>query len=187
VEPGDTVAQARTLLARHRIRQLPVMRTQRLVGIVTDRDLRSAAPRAKTVGDIMSRKPLVITSTASIDEAARLLRRHKIGALPVVDGTALVGILSASDILDAFVEISGVGETSYRLAIVGAKGSYAAPRVRHAIEQAHGAIHWMHADGRQPGKLHVRLKARNIDDVVVAVEALGFEVETVVAPSRARA
>jgi acetoin utilization protein AcuB len=188
VEPGHSVAGARALLARHKIRHLPVLRAQKLVGIVTDRDLRSAPATAKTVSQIMTRKPLVVIAPgASVDEAARLLRKHRIGAMPVVQGTKVVGVLSASDVLDAFVDISGVGEASYRLCISGAKGRLAARRLRHIVEQQRGDIRWMHPDEHDRSKLHLRLKARNIDDVVTAVEAAGFDVETVIAPPGSRA
>lgn len=186
VKPDLPVDQARALLHRHRIRQLPVMRQERLVGIVTDRDLRGADANATTVADLMTPKPLVIGPNASVDEAARVLTAHKIGALPVVEGNKLVGILASADVLDAFVDLSGVGEPTYRIAISDAKSKPAQRRVRQIIEQQHGEIKWMHADMRDGSKLHVRLKARNIGDVVTALEAEGFNVDSVVAPARSR-
>jgi acetoin utilization protein AcuB len=187
VEPGQPIAQARALLHRHRIRQLPVLRKERLVGIITDRDLRGAATSAETVADVMTAKPMVIDPNASVDEAARQLRARKFGALPVVDGNKLVGILTASDILDAFVDLSGVGEATYRIMISGAKGRQAQQQVRQAITNTHGELKWLHPDSRDPSKLHLRLKARHIDDVVTAIEAVGFEVDALVAPSGSRA
>jgi acetoin utilization protein AcuB len=187
VEPHVPLEQARALLHRHRIRQLPVMRKDRLVGIVTDRDLRGAGGNDKTVADIMSPKPLTVAPTASVDEAARLLSSHKIGALPVLDGGKLVGILSSSDVLDAFVDLSGVGEPTYRMMISGAKGKLAAHRVREIIVGQRGELKWMHPDSADSSKLHLRLRARRIDDITTGLEAAGFNVDAVVAPGRSRA
>ena len=105
VEPQRSAAEVRGLLQRHRIRQLPVMRKGRLVGIVTDRDLRGVRDSKRSVADVMTAKPFVVSPTASVDEAARLLRSYKIGALPVVDG-GVGRIITASDLLDAFVRLS---------------------------------------------------------------------------------
>jgi acetoin utilization protein AcuB len=187
VEPDQTLAQARALLQRHRIRQLPVLRKERLVGIVTDRDLRGAPATAETVADVMSVKPSVIGPTASVDEAARVLRSRKFGALPVVDGGKLVGILSSSDILAAFVDLSGVGEATYRIVVSGAKGRQAHQQVRQAVCNARGELKWLHPDTRDSSKLHLRLKARQIDDVIAAIEAAGYEVDALVAPSGSQA
>jgi len=184
VDPDQTLDEARKLLQRHRIRQLPVLRKQRLVGIITDRDLRSAPATAETIADVMTAKPLVISRDASVDEAARLLRTRKFGALPVVDGGKLVGILTASDILDAFIDLSGVGEATYRIVLCGAKGKQAQDQVRRTVESKHGELKWMHPDGHDASKLHLRLKAPHIDEVVTTLEAAGFDVETVVASSR---
>jgi acetoin utilization protein AcuB len=187
VEPEESLTAARALLHRHRIRQLPVVQKGRLVGIITDRDLRGAGAKDSTVAEFMTPKPMVIGPDASVDEAARVLTAHKIGALPVVEGTKLVGILGSTDILDAFVDLSGVGEATYRIVISNAKGRLAERQVRQVVEQHRGDLKWLHPDTRQPNKLHVRLKARRIDDVVTALEAAGFSVDALVAPARSRA
>jgi len=104
VHPTDTPDAARALLQKHRIRQLPVATGTRLLGIITDRDLRSAPGTTLTVADIMTAKTHSIGPDASVDEAARLIRTHRIGALPVHDGNKLIGIITATDILDAFID-----------------------------------------------------------------------------------
>ena len=187
VEPQESLAEARSLLHRHGIRQLPVLRNGRLVGIITDRDLRSAGNKDATVAELMTPKPIVIGPNASVDEAARTLTAHKIGALPVVDGGKLVGILASSDILDAFVDLSGVGEATYRIVLSGAKGKQAERQVREVVAQKHGELKWLHPDTRHANKLHLRLKSRRIDDIVTALEAAGFNVEALVAPAASRA
>lgn len=188
IEPQQSLEQARTLLLKHKVRQLPVLKQKKLVGILTDRDLRSAPTTAKLVGEVMTPKPLFVGSAASVDEAARLIRLHRIGALPVVDDGRLVGILSATDVLDAFIDLSGVGDYTYRIALSNAKGRQAQQKVRQIVlDRGRGELKWLHADTKNPNKLHLRLKARRVDDVVTALEAAGFDVDAVVAPAKSRA
>ena len=180
------ISDAGRLLARHRIRQLPVMRKGQLVGIITHRDLRTARPPTRTVASVMTAKPFTITSDAAIDEAARLMRTYKIGGLPVVERKQLIGIITVADVLDAFVTLSGVSERTYRVAVMGGGDGTAGRRARRAVERAHGELKWLYRDAqpRRP-QLHMRIKAKRVDDVVAALEADGFEVVRVVAP-RAR-
>jgi len=115
VEVVDSIGLARRLMAKHRVNQLPVLDDGRLVGIVTDRDIRDAYPtsmvidRAKeidqfaetyTVEEVMSYNVLTVKPTTPLIWAVRLLRRHRIGSLPVVEKGKLVGIITRSDILD---------------------------------------------------------------------------------------
>jgi CBS-domain-containing membrane protein len=184
VDRQSSAEEARVLLRRHRIRQLPVLRDGRLVGIITDRDLRSASGTKRTIADVMTAKPFVISPMASVDEAARLLRTYKIGAVPVVEEGRLVGILSAADILDAFVELSGVGEPTYRLTLV-AKTARSGDEIRRLVENNRGEVKWMHP--RREGKrreIQLRAKVRRIDDLVTKLEAAGFEVVGQVASGR---
>lgn len=184
IERQRSADEARTLLRRHRIRQLPVLRDGRLVGIITDRDLRSSERANKKLADVMTAKPFVISPLASVDEAARLLRTYKIGALPVVDEGRLVGILSAADVLDAFVELSGVAEPTYRLTLYLAAGR-GVDEIRRIVEGGRGEVKWMHR--RDQGKRHevqLRVKVRRVDDLVTKLEAAGFDVVSQVASGR---
>lgn len=183
VEASAPPDSARRLLARHRIRQLPVVRGTRLAGIITDRDLRAArAAEAGTVAKLMTSKPVVVAPDAAIDEAAILLRTHKIGALPVIDRGDLVGILTVSDVLDAFVELSGVRETSYRLTIVGAPPMEMEGALRQAVARHHAELRWLHHTPRsRPPRLDARVRAPHVEEVVAAIEAHGLDVLGVVA------
>lgn len=122
VEVFDSIGIARQLMAKHRINQLPVLENDVLVGIVTDRDLRDAYPssmvidRGKeidrfadsfTVEEVMTHNIFTVRPETPLAKAVNLLRRHRIGSLPVVKNNKLVGIITRSDILD-FV-LSGAG------------------------------------------------------------------------------
>jgi acetoin utilization protein AcuB len=129
IKPRDSVGHARALLEEHRINQLPVVVNGMVVGIVTDRDLRDASPSvfdAPTLGgppprktemrleaiaveDVMTRTPLVLSPADTVEAAARLMRKQRIGAVPIVDGEHLVGILARSDVLEAFVALAAAG------------------------------------------------------------------------------
>lgn len=126
VETFDSIAIARQLMAKHRVNQLPVVDDDRLVGIVTDRDVRDAYPtsmminRTKeidsfaakiTVEEVMTHDIFVVRPDTPLKTAVGLLRRHRIGALPVVRNKDLVGIITRSDILD-FVLNDGAGRAA---------------------------------------------------------------------------
>jgi len=181
VEPQCSIANARGLLQKHRVRQLPVMRKERVAGIVTDRDLRAASAGLKTVAEVLTAKPSVVAPDAPIDEAARLLRRLKVGALPVVENRRLVGIVTTTDVLDAFVDFCGVTEPTYHVMLSGGDSADAKWRVRRIIDRKGGDLKWIYRDAHT-GTLQARVRAAKFDDIVDALEAEGFEVSAVLSP-----
>jgi acetoin utilization protein AcuB len=133
VTPDDTLARALVLTREHRIRHLPVVVPGGTVmGMLSDRDIRLAMPSPLAVADeeraeflertpvaaVMSRDLIAVTGADTIEDAAKLLYRHRIGALPVISAAGrLEGILSETDILHAFVQILGGSEPASRLEI----------------------------------------------------------------------
>jgi len=136
VDPDKTVFDAQDLMAQNKIRHLPVVdANQKLIGIVTDRDIRSALPYnfikdacspeqreeicALTVKDIMTRDPISISPTYTIQDALLMIQNSRVGALPVVDDEGkLSGILSVRDLLRAFINVLGIGEPGTLLCIL---------------------------------------------------------------------
>jgi acetoin utilization protein AcuB len=174
--------EVRATLRRRRIRQLPVVAGAKVVGIVTDRDLRSAGPRAKVAGDVMHRQVLLAEPSMSVDEAARILSQHKINALPVVERDRIAGIITSSDILAAFVDLSGVAEPTYRVSLEATERRLGLREIRRIVDQHRGELKWSHTERRtRPARIHIRLKARRVDDIVTALESAGFTVCAVVA------
>lgn len=114
VHPQTLLTEAYNRMMQRSIRRLPVVEGGRLVGLVTLGDLREARPSSATslsiyelnyllacltIAQVMTHNPYTVTPDTPVAEAARLMLRHKIGGLPVVDaGGALVGILTESDI-----------------------------------------------------------------------------------------
>lgn len=120
VDRETSLRRAWRVMAHHRIRHLPVVEGRRLVGVVTDRDLRQASPSSVTsltsrereefldyvrVGQIMTRRLVTVTPETPVGDAARLLLRHRIGCLPVVTERVLVGIVTSSDLLEVLAQI----------------------------------------------------------------------------------
>jgi len=141
VETYDSLNIARQLMAKHRINQLPVLENDQLVGIVTDRDIRDAYPTSMLIGhpeeidkfadrytveEVMSHNVLTVRPETPLTVAVSLLRRHRIGSLPVIKNKNLVGIITRSDILD-FV-LSGGGIKKQSLVLEQSKGSKASKR-----------------------------------------------------------
>jgi acetoin utilization protein AcuB len=117
--PGTSVTEAKALMAKERIRHLLVTDGSKLVGLVTDRDIRLnlASPATSlsvwelnyllarlTLGDVMTKSLIVVDPGREAGEAARIMLEHRIGALPVLEGTHLVGILTETDIVRAFAQ-----------------------------------------------------------------------------------
>jgi len=105
VAPSDSLAQAQKKMHVGGFRTLPVLRNGRLVGIVSDRDTRPFLGHLVDipVKEAMTRTVVTVRPETPLEQAAQMLLRHKIGALPVLQGGELVGIISTTDILAAFV------------------------------------------------------------------------------------
>ncbi len=108
----ETLAAVRQMMDKGSFHRVPVVDGDKLVGIVSDRDLRQhtgTLARVK-VNAAMTTPVVSVTPTTILEAAANLLVKHKIGALPVVDGGKLVGIITATDLLRAFAEVLGATE-----------------------------------------------------------------------------
>jgi acetoin utilization protein AcuB len=127
VQPMDSVEEAVKLLRRRGVRHLLVMQKGRLVGIVSDRDIKRALDPAQTrkrvmavgglyfllepilVEEIMTCDPVTIAPSASVQEAACLMLEHRFGALPVLDGKLPAGIITETDVLRYFASMKDEG------------------------------------------------------------------------------
>lgn len=123
IGPDTTLEEAFRTMRAKSIRHLPVVQADRLVGVITDRDLRLATsgllpdpfPPGSRVGGILSREPRTAGPSDPIEDAARVMREEKIGCLPVMEGGRLVGIITNIDLLDALMRMTGVDKPSGRL------------------------------------------------------------------------
>ena len=108
----DTLAKTKELMDAGRFRRLPVIDNDKLVGIITERDLRQHWDYLDStkVDAAMTPDPVTITPRVTAEDVARLLLQHKIGGLPVVENGKLVGIVSTSDLLRAFLNVVQAAE-----------------------------------------------------------------------------
>jgi acetoin utilization protein AcuB len=109
VAPSDMLAAAEKTMTAGRFRALPVVEKGRLVGILSDRDLLRLIDHQGeiTVKEAMTRLVVTVKPETSLEEAARLLVNHKIGALPVMQRGRVIGIITSTDILIAYVALAG--------------------------------------------------------------------------------
>jgi acetoin utilization protein AcuB len=135
INPNASFFEAQNLIQQKGVRHLPVVdENNRLLGIVTESDIRKAGPsdvemlrvqeasyllRNLKVSAFMTPKEKLVTITpdALIEEAAQLMYEHKIGCLPVVEGEKLYGIFTETDAMDHFVEIFGLKQRGTRLTV----------------------------------------------------------------------
>ncbi|MCS7171894.1 MAG: CBS domain-containing protein [Armatimonadetes bacterium] len=130
--PQAPLQEALEQMQSLRVRHLPVVWGNRLVGVVTWTDILRAAlpplasgeadrppvlPHNLTVSEVMTREVITISPQATVEEAATLLRRHRIGCLPVLDREQLVGIVTKSDLFDALVYLRGGDLDGVRLSV----------------------------------------------------------------------
>jgi acetoin utilization protein AcuB len=136
VNPETKLSEARTLMMEGNFRHLPVVDAEgKLVGIVTDRDMRDAHPSSlldeesyqktldkvmqHTISEIMTAEPITVAPYYTLQDTLLIIGKKKVGALPVVDEEGhLKGIMSTRDLLRAFVNIMGIEEPGTLLCIL---------------------------------------------------------------------
>jgi acetoin utilization protein AcuB len=131
IAPDQSLRVARERMYKHGIRRLPVIHDGKLVGIITDRDVRQAWASSATslsthellylldrvtVAEVMSRPVITVTPGTPLVDAARLMHDRKMGGLPVVEGGAVVGIITETDVLEAFIEMGEVWQQAPTMA-----------------------------------------------------------------------
>ena len=134
VDADDSMLDATKLLKEHNIRHLPVLEKGKLVGVITDRDLKRAAPSDATaleahellylianikVREIMTRNPITVPYNYTIEEAAELLLQARISGMPVVnkDGD-VIGTITQTDLFKVLISLTGVGKKGVQFAFL---------------------------------------------------------------------
>jgi len=198
VPPSASLAEAQEQMRGNNIRQIPVtLEDGKLVGILADRDIRGAVLpaglvpgfsieeaekflRNTPVERVMTRKVVTATLTDTLEDAIVLLHDFRVNALPVVDAEGkAVGIISRTNVLEAFIDVLGVGEVSSRLEVVVPDKPGTLAQLVSIISSFHVNITSVLATGHvEVGKRanFFRIATLNTAPIKKAIEEAGFEI-----------
>jgi acetoin utilization protein AcuB len=156
IRPDTPVTEAQALMKREKIHHLPVLdKDEKLVGIVTEKDLLYASPSVATtlsvfemtsllaklkVEKVMSRDVISIAEDVPLEEAARIMADRGIGGLPIVRGKAVVGIITESDLFRIFIELFGARQKGIRVTVTMPNEKGALAKVTAAVSGVGGNI-----------------------------------------------
>ncbi len=180
------VGQALQLMQKHQIRHLPVMEGDRMVGWITSRDLREVLLASMlekiTVADVMIQGPISVGADTGVEEAARLIKEHKIGGMPVMEGEHLVGVITMLDLIGAFLTMLSLIRSSSRLDLLIEDKPEALEAATRTINQAGGKILNV-ALGPAKGQkraFYFRLEKCDLGPIAAALEKEGVKVQEMI-------
>lgn len=194
ITQDELATVAKKILKEKNIRHLPVVAGKKLIGLVTNMDIRKAEASPVpsfgihelnylldkiTVGEIMTRNVITIPPDISVEEAATLLHDNKIGCLPVVEDGTLVGMMTEDDIMEILIDVMGMKEKGSRMEImVDDKPGALADLTRIIKEYNVNIISLLTDRAEEPGKRLVvfKLKTFYSEPIQKAMEAAGFNV-----------
>ncbi|MBN1249652.1 MAG: CBS domain-containing protein [Anaerolineae bacterium] len=180
VTPDTPVSEALNIMRQHKVRRMPVLdRRERLVGIVAEKDLLYASPSPATslnvyeigyllskltIKEIMTRDVVTITEEDPLEQAARVMVDNAVGALPVMRGDELVGIITETDIFKVLLEMMGARDEGIRMSLSVEDTPGILSRIAGAVAAAGGdivALGTFYSDEHHHGNLV--LKVRGVD------------------------
>ncbi len=181
------VEEAIELMKCHSIRHLPVVnKKNQLLGLLTLADLKQALIHSMlgelTLTDMMIRKPFTVKPDDDIEIAAQLIYEHKIGGLPVTQLDQLVGIITETDILRAFIDMMGILSNSVRIDIITGDAPGDLNRAIQIIHDHGGDIIHVGMTAQQSARrtYYFRLSPCPTQPIHEALSTAGFEVQAVV-------
>jgi acetoin utilization protein AcuB len=194
ISPETPVLEALRLLKERGFRRLPVVEGARLVGIVTDKDLKDAMPSKATtlsvwelnyllskltVREVMARPVITATAEETLEDAALRMQDHKVAGLPVLDAAgALVGMLTITDVLGALIQVLGLKEGGVRVTLdmPDVPGSLA--RAAEAVKPSNilSVATAGHVNGRR--QFVMRLNGEGVEGVLERLRATGIDVQS---------
>ena len=153
IGPEMSIHDAVALFKKERIRRAPIIKGGKLVGIVSEKDLLNASPSPATtlsvwemnyllskltVAEVMTKNVITVAEDTPIEEAARIMADNKIGGLPVVKGTRVVGIITETNLFKMFLELMGARERGVRVTALIEDQPGTLAKVTKAIAEAGG-------------------------------------------------
>ncbi len=195
VSPDTSVTDAKALMTKEKINKLPVVdKSNKLVGIITKNDLQKADPSSASTLDIyelgyllsklkvekiMVKTVKTVEADEVIEEAARIMADAKIGCLPVMSDGVLSGIITETDIFNAFVTMFGARHPGVRVIVELAEKPGELAKIAAAVAEKNGNIvSLVTADGSDITKRAITMKIGNLDKNTVEelVKSLGLTI-----------
>ena len=190
--PEASAAEAWALCREHEIRHIPIVDEGRLVGLLSDRDLRDVSPprgdregatlRWVRVGDMMTRDLITIHPLDTVDHAAREIYERRIHCLPVVDEGRLVGIVTSSDMMRTLIELIGAQGFGSWVEVEVANEPGQLANVTDVIRDRNvniAGVYLAPADRETYRTIVLRLETENPNGTVRALEEAGYRVTPV--------
>ncbi|MBE3571517.1 MAG: CBS domain-containing protein [Moorella humiferrea] len=193
VTKETSVLDALEIMKKHKIRRLPVVHNGRLVGLVTERDILRVSPSpastlsafevnylvAKmTVKDAMIKRPITVPPEMTIEEAALLMREHKIDNLLVMENEKLVGIITQTDLFEALIKLFGLRRPGVRVTLEVEDRIGVLANISRKVAEA--GINIINVASRQKDDVHtyvvLRLATDDVSALLPVLEAEGYRV-----------
>jgi acetoin utilization protein AcuB len=198
VTPEETIANACSLMDEHRIRRIPVTDLKNtLLGIISKEDLKKALPSAVDasmnetaralanqvkIDTFMTRNPITVHPTDTLEKVAALMRKHKIGGIPVVEDGFIVGIITESDIFDAFVEVMGGGNKDSRIELSISHDSAAMYKIFDVLAEYDTQINNIaicNHHSNQTKAVTLRIESEQTQEIIDALWKAGCKISSV--------
>ncbi|NLM73103.1 MAG: CBS domain-containing protein [Clostridiaceae bacterium] len=193
ISPDQTIPEAHEIMTKHKVKRLPVMKNGKLVGIVSKEDILQASPSKATtfsigeityllsktkISQIMSKDIITISSDALLEEAATVMRDNEISFLPVVDDDKLVGIITETNIFDAFIELLGFREPGTRLTVEaedapGIMSNITSIIGNYGANITHVAVY---RGGHGKSAIVIGINTLNTEEIEKSIEEKGFKI-----------
>lgn len=178
IQVNATISDALSLMTETNVHRIPVMKKDKLVGLITDGNIQKASPTkatslsifeinyllAKTsVADYMTKQVYTITSTALLEEAVREMREHNVSCLPVIDNDQLVGIITEDDVFDAMLDLLGFTTESTRIDLEVSDAVGVMADITNRIKEVNGNIMNVVVFKNEPGIRNIVIRVDTHD------------------------
>jgi len=181
-EPDELLIRASHKMQSGGFRRLPVVSDGKLVGIITERDLREHQGHLEhtKINGVMTEKPVTVTPATTLEKAAEIMLERQFGGLPVVADGRLVGIITASDILTAFLDVMGASHgASTRIDFVLEGEEHGFTEATRLVAREGGEVLSVGTYREKLGEnpvCYLRLLSGNPENIARALRASGFNV-----------
>ena len=194
IRPNASISEAFTIMKDNDFHQLPVVKNGKLVGVLTTTDLQTVTPSKATslsvyeinylltkleVSQAMSTDVTTIEADALLEKAAVLMRNKDVRSLPVMDGKKLVGIITQSDIFDAFIDMMGARNSGARIEVIVPNKPGVGVEVMKVIgETGANIMHMALHNGTETGELTFKLDIEDASDICAKLTGMGYKVKS---------